>query len=169
MIKKVKNTAYKKLGYTGLDTAQIVNSLNKLLANYQIHYQKMRNFHWNVKGRSFFELQQQFLNYSKTANSNIDELAERIRVFGQQPFSRLSEYLKVAEIKEVDSEFESEMMVRETLNDFQMLLSFMVDVTDAAIDIGDTGTEDMINSFIKNMEKNHWMLNAWLQDKHSIV
>ena len=169
MTKKVKNTSYKKLGYSGIDTAQIVNSLNLILANYQIHHQKMKNFQWNVKGGSFFELHRQFLNYSETANSNIDKLAERVRIFGQQPLSTLAEYLEVAEIKEVGSELDSEMMVRETLNDFQILLSFMVDGIDAAIDVGDTASEYMMHSFIKKLEKNHWMLNAWLQNKHRLT
>ena len=35
--------AYKKLGFTYLETAEIVVALNQLLANYQIHYQKLRN------------------------------------------------------------------------------------------------------------------------------
>jgi len=165
MTKKIKNTSYKKLGYNGIDTVQIVNSLNQLLANYQVHHQKMKNFQWNVKGVSFFELHRQFKSYAETANSNIDALAERIRVFGQQPLSTLAECLEIAEIKELGSELYSEMMIRETLNDFQILLSFMVDVTDAAIEVGDTASEEMINVFIKDLEKNHWMLNAWLQKK----
>jgi len=163
MTKKLKNSVYKKLGYTGLDTAQIVNALNILLANYQIHNQKMKNFYWNVHGRHFFDLQQQFRKYSDIAETNINDIAMRIRVFGQQPICRFNEYLKITEIKEVDSEYDGEMMVRETINDFQKLLSFMVNVMDAAIDIGDSVTENMINSFIESLEKNHWELNAWSQ------
>jgi starvation-inducible DNA-binding protein len=162
MTKKIKNTSYKKLGYNGIDTAQMVNNLNLLLANYQIHHQKMKNFYWNVRGRFIFELERQFLSYAQTANSNIDVVAERIRVFGQRPLCTLAEYLEVAEIKEVGSEFDSEMMIRETLNDFQILLSFMVDVNDAAIGVGDTASENKMNAFIEEMEKNHWKLNAWL-------
>jgi starvation-inducible DNA-binding protein len=165
MTKKIKNTSYKKLGYDGIDTAKIVNSLNLLLANYRVHQQNMKNFQWNVKGISFFELNRQFLSYAETANTNIDAIAERIRVFGQQPLSTLAAYLEVAEIKEAGAELDSEMMVRETLKDFQSLLSFMVDVTDDAIDVGDTASEEMINSFIKELEGNHWKLSAWLQKK----
>jgi starvation-inducible DNA-binding protein len=42
---KVKKRVYAKLGYTKLETAEIVDALNKLLANYSVHYQKLRNFH----------------------------------------------------------------------------------------------------------------------------
>lgn len=40
--------SYKKLGVTYLETAEIVIPLNQLLSNYIVHYQKLRNFYWNV-------------------------------------------------------------------------------------------------------------------------
>lgn len=41
----------------GLDTEKsqkVINLLNELLANYQIYYQNLRGFHWNVRGNRFF-------------------------------------------------------------------------------------------------------------------
>ncbi len=158
---------YKKLGFTGEETVEIVKHLNILLANYHVHYQKLRNFHWNVKGKDFFELHEQFEELYNRAKTHIDDVAERVKVFGQTPVSTLSEYLEMAEIQEVGPNLKAEDMVKETLNDLELLLSFMVNVADAAINIGDVGTEDMINTFIKNMEKTHWMFNSWLNEKHS--
>ncbi|NNC94384.1 MAG: DNA starvation/stationary phase protection protein [Chitinophagales bacterium] len=155
---------YKNLGYTGMETLSIISSLNTLISNYHVHYQKMRNFHWNVKGNDFFELHEIFEELYDMAKLNIDELAERVRVFGQTPVSTLKEYLEASEIKEVGTDLSGEMMVKETLHDFETLLSMMVDVADAAIEIGDVGTEDMINTYIKNLEKRHWMFTAWLNE-----
>ena len=160
--KSLTKKTYKSLGYTGLETAKIVNSLNLLLANYQIHYQKLRNFHWNVKGNEFFELHEQFELMYNEVNINIDEISERIRVFGYAPLSNFSDYLKVATIKEAGTDLDGTAMVIEIVSDYQSLLSFMVDVTDAAIEIGDVGTQELINTYIKNIEKKHWMLNAYL-------
>jgi starvation-inducible DNA-binding protein len=44
---------YKKLGFEKEETEEIVEALNLLLANYHVHYQKLRNFHWNVEGPDF--------------------------------------------------------------------------------------------------------------------
>ena len=44
------------LGLDKNDTADLVNKLNGLLANFQIYYQNLRGLHWNIKGKSFFEL-----------------------------------------------------------------------------------------------------------------
>ena len=44
-----------------MDTkTEIANELNSLLANYQIYYQNLRGFHWNIQGRNFFELHEKF-------------------------------------------------------------------------------------------------------------
>jgi len=163
MSKEVRNTVYKKLGYTGMDTIKIVKNLNLLLANYQIHYQKLRNFHWNIKGKQFFTLHNFFEEQYKLTNENIDKIAERIRVFGPTPLSNLQDYLDASEIKESDSKLNSESMMREILNDYEILLSFMINVVDAAVEIGDVSTEDMINGFIKKMEHAHMMINSWLE------
>jgi len=159
-----KKEPYRKLGFSALETVEIIGSLNVLLANYHVHYQKMRNFHWNVKGKDFFDLHKKFEELYNEAKDNSDAVAERIRVFGQTPVSTLKEYLETAEIKEVSTDLSGEAMVQETLSDFQVLLSFMVNVTDAAIHIGDVGTEDMISSFIKKMEETHWMFTAWMKN-----
>jgi starvation-inducible DNA-binding protein len=34
--------------------------LNILLAGYHLYYQKIRNYHWNIVGRSFFDLHVKF-------------------------------------------------------------------------------------------------------------
>jgi starvation-inducible DNA-binding protein len=36
--------------------AQTTEHLNQLVADYQVLYQKLRSYHWNVTGRDFFTL-----------------------------------------------------------------------------------------------------------------
>ncbi len=157
-----KKRAFAKLGYSKLETVEIVESLNKLLADYSVHYQKLRNFHWNVKGGDFFDIHEKFeeeYNYAKVA---IDEIAERIRVFGQTPLSTMKEYLENSEIKESGTDLSSLEMVREILKDYEILLEQMFSVLEVAIDNGDSGTEDLIKGFVKHTEKKHWMLSAFI-------
>lgn len=160
--KNTKKRAFAKLGYSKLETVEIVETMNKLLADYSVHYQKLRNFHWNVKGGDFFDIHEKFeeeYNYAKVA---IDEVAERIRVFGQTPLSTLKEYLENSEIKESGTDLSSLEMVREILKDFEILLEQMFAVIEIAIENGDSGTEDLIKGFVKHTEKRHWMLSAFI-------
>ncbi|NJB81847.1 Dps family protein [Wenyingzhuangia aestuarii] len=164
-----KTKPFAKLGYTHLETAEIVSSLNKLLASYHVHYQKLRNFHWSVVGPDFFDIHEKFEEQYNVVKLNIDEVAERIRVFGKKPTGTLKEYLEESEIKEVLVPQTGTEMVREILNDFEILLNQMNQVIDAAENINDRGTDDMISGFIFNMEKTHWMLTSFLKDEKSVL
>jgi len=164
--KTKKNTtktkkAYKKLGFTYLETAEIMVSLNQLFANYQIHYYKLRVFHWNVEGQDFFELHEAFEQDYKTTANNIDEIAERIRVFGVKPMLSISDALEVSEIKELKKEVTTLNMVKEILNDFEILHDKMLNVVNAALQTGDNVTEQMVTAFMKDLEKRNWMYSSW--------
>lgn len=158
---RLSKKSYSKLGYTKLETAELVETMNQLLANYNVHYQKLRNFHWNVKGPDFFDMHEQFEKQYNHAKVAIDEIAERIRVYGQTPLSTMIEYLNTSKIKETGTDLTALEMVYEILKDYQILLEHMLTVVEIALEHGDNGTEDMIKSFIKQIEKNHWMMSAF--------
>lgn len=151
-----------KLGWSHQESAQITQCLNELLANYSVHYQKLRSYHWNVKGSDFFDLHEQFEQQYTEVHQNIDEIAERIRVFGRTPVSTLKDFLEQSEIQETNPELSSEIMVREILSDYHILLKYMSATVEVAAELGDAGTEEMIKGYIHNIEKHHWMLSAFL-------
>ncbi len=158
---QVKRRPFARLGYTKLETAELVEVMNKLLANYSVHYQKLRNFHWNVKGPDFFDIHENFEKQYNQAKVNIDDIAERIRVFGQTPLSTMREYLENSEIKESGTDLSAFEMVSEILKDYEIMLEYMFRVIEVSIDKGDSATEDMVKGFVKETEKNHWMLTAF--------
>lgn len=159
--------SYAKLGFSSPETEEIVGLLNQLLANYHVHYQKLRNFHWNVEGSDFFELHEKFEELYNTSLENIDEIAERIRIFGSNPVSRLEDYLKMSEIREPEDVLVSSDMVSEIVSDFEILITHMMNVIDASNETGDAGTSDMMASIVKDLEKNHWMFSAWLKEEET--
>ncbi len=152
-----------RLGFDERDSKNLVEALNKLLANYQIHYHKLRNFHWSVEGADFFELHEQFeLEYNRV-KTYIDEIAERIRVFGKMPFRTLEAYLQHADIVETRENLSSKQMVAEIINDFEILLEHIISVTDLAKEMGDTASLDMVTNYLKETEKRLWMFSAWMK------
>ncbi|NNC69734.1 MAG: DNA starvation/stationary phase protection protein [Flavobacteriaceae bacterium] len=160
--KTVQKKSFRKLGFTYLETAEIVVSLNALMANYFVHYNKLRNFHWNVDSQDFFELHEEFENEYNMVKQNIDIIAERIRVFGLKPSMSIKEMLELSEIKEIKSDNMSSIaMVTELLKDYDILHNKMLDVMNAALDTGDNVTEQIITDFMRNLEKRNWMFTAW--------
>ncbi|MBL7953214.1 MAG: DNA starvation/stationary phase protection protein [Flavobacteriales bacterium] len=158
-----KNPSPKRhsLHWTATDRKRIVDSLNILLANYQVHYQKLRNYHWNVTGGDFFDIHEQLeLQYTQ-AQENIDLIAERVRVFQARPLSTYAEYLKESSLKEDSTVPESEKMMKNLLADYVMLIDLMCDTVDLTLELSDSGTERLVKGFIEQLEKQHWMLSSF--------
>lgn len=154
--------SYIKLGFSGEETREIVKSLNILLANYHVFYQKLRNYHWNVTGGDFFDLHEKFEELYTEAVTNIDEIAERIRVFGMTPMSTLKDYLENSTIQETGTSLSDTEMLTEVLQDMVTIDSFLIEAIDTASEYGDVATMDMMNKMAKSIEKHHWMLKAFM-------
>ncbi len=158
-----KNKTFKKLGFTYLETAEIVVTLNTLLANYQVFYNKLRNFHWNIEGPEFFELHEEFEKEYNTTKENIDIVAERIRAFGVKTKFTLKKTMEFSQIKEPTKELTAIEMVRELLKDYEILHNNMLDGVNAALDSGDVVTEQILTDFLTHLEKRNWMFTSYLK------
>lgn len=152
------------MNYLGLDsnkTKKTVEELNVLLADYHLYYQKLRNFHWNIIGKNFFDLHEKFEELYEDAKIKVDEIAERILTLRYQPTSNLSEYLKDSNLKESPSDISDSKMIGILLEDHGLILKQMRKVTETADAAGDEGTMDLIGAYIRELEKTSWMLDAW--------
>ncbi|MFD1096363.1 Dps family protein [Salegentibacter chungangensis] len=163
------------MSYLGLDTkktAKTVEELNVLLADYHLYYQKLRNFHWNVIGKNFFDLHEKFEELYDDAKLKVDEIAERILTLRHQPTSNLSDYLKASNLKESKSDLTDLDMIKTLLDDHGVLLKQMRQVVEVADKAGDEGTIDLIGAYIRELEKTSWMLDAWkmkTSEKHKSI
>lgn len=143
----------------------VVDHLNDLLANYHIHYQKLRGCHWNVKGPSFFTLHLKFEELYTAALLTIDELAERILSLGKPPYSTFDDYIKTSEIKEIQTiGLKDTLMVKAIIEDLAALIAKEREILDITAAAGDDGTNDMVNRFMQFNEKNTWMLRSFVNE-----
>jgi starvation-inducible DNA-binding protein len=152
------------MSYLGLDekkTSNTVQELNILLADYHLYYQKLRNYHWNVIGKNFFDLHEKFEELYDDAKLKIDEIAERILTLRYQPTSNLSDYLQKSNIQESKSDLSDSEMIKNLLEDHGTLLKQMRKVIAVADNGEDEGTIDLIGAYIRELEKTSWMLDAW--------
>lgn len=152
------------MSYLGLDvkkTSNTVQELNILLADYHLYYQKLRNYHWNVIGKNFFDLHEKFEELYDDAKIKIDEIAERILTLRYQPTSNMSDYLEKSNLKESKSDLSDAQMIKNLLDDHGTILKQMRKVVEVAEKGGDEGTIDLIGAYIRELEKTSWMLDAW--------
>ncbi|ADY50993.1 Ferritin Dps family protein [Pseudopedobacter saltans DSM 12145] len=159
--------ATNKIGLNDKEVVELVDLLNDLLANYQIHYQKLRGCHWNVRGNDFFTLHLKFEELYNNAQLTIDELAERVLTLGKSPHSTYANYIKVSKIKEINTEgLAPNKMVDAILEDYKVLLDLEREIIETASEnVNDEGTADMITGFVKFQEKTSWMLRAYNGNK----
>ncbi|MFA4869930.1 MAG: DNA starvation/stationary phase protection protein [Pedobacter sp.] len=144
----------------------VVDMLNDYLANYHIHYQKLRGCHWNIKGQNFFTLHIKFEELYTNAQLTIDEIAERVLTLGKPPHSRFADYIKESTIKEIDTIGLKDLdMVNAILDDMSELIKLERDLLDETDKVGDDGTNDMVNKFMQFKEKNTWMLRSFAGKK----
>ncbi|HLV42332.1 MAG TPA: DNA starvation/stationary phase protection protein [Brumimicrobium sp.] len=155
---------YKRLGFDSEESEKVVDNLNLLLANLHVHYQKLRNYHWNVTGSEFFDIHETTEAEYTEVVGEIDDIAERIRVFGATPYSLMKDYLEVSEIEETGTDLNSKEIIQEILRDYEILFSFMVDTVEAAREIGDISTDDLVTGFMRRREKMHWMLSSFSKE-----
>lgn len=156
----------KEISLKEKEVKSVVDMLNDYLANYHIHYQKLRGCHWNVKGQNFFTLHIKFEELYTNAQLTIDEIAERVLTLGKPPHSRFADYIKESVIKEINTIGMKDLdMVDAILTDMAKLIELERDLLDATANAGDDGTNDMVNRFMQFKEKNTWMLRSFAGKK----
>ncbi|MFC3415806.1 Dps family protein [Algoriphagus hitonicola] len=151
------------IGLEVKDSKVLVEKLNKLLANYQVYYQNLRNFHWNVSGPNFFELHAKFEELYTAANESVDEVAERILTLGGRPLSSYGEYIENSSISEALKVADAKKMVEIIRENLNTLLNIEREVLESASEQADEGTVTLMSDYITAKEKVVWMLSAYLR------
>ncbi|MGE6753880.1 Dps family protein [Rossellomorea sp. NPDC071047] len=140
---------------------QLVVALNKQLANWNVLYTKLHNYHWYVTGPEFFTLHEKFEEYYNEAGNYIDEVAERILTIKGKPIATLREYLETATIEESNGKESSTEMVDALVNDFEQIVKDSKKIIEAAEDSQDQPTADLFIGIKTSLEQHIWMLNAF--------
>ncbi|RED99727.1 Dps family protein [Marinoscillum furvescens] len=141
---------------------KLITELNQLLSDFHIYYQNTRGFHWNIKGKRFFELHAKFEELYTEALTNIDDLAERILTIKGQPLHSFQAYLETSKIQPVTNMSEDDKIVKSLLDQLETLVAQENVVKELAAGEGDSETEDMMIGLINDQEKTMWMFRSWL-------
>lgn len=150
------------IGINKKEAKKLALQLNDLLANYQVFYQNLRGFHWNLKGKDFFELHLKFEEYYNDAQLKIDEIAERILTLGETPLHSFKSYLDSSAIKSEVDITSGKKGVEITLANFSTLIKKERAILVSASNTEDEGTVTLMSDYITQTEKTIWMLNAYL-------
>lgn len=138
----------------------ILKELNQFLADLNVFYRKLQNYHWNIEGKDFFVIHSKLEEYYDEINESIDEVAEFILTKNGQPLGTMKDYLEITKITEAENKkVNSELVFNELINDFSYLLKNVKAIKKQAEKENDDVASTFMDEFIADYSKKLWMLN----------
>lgn len=141
----------------------LVKLLNNTLADIQVLYIKLHNYHWNIKGGLFKQVHEQTESYYDYFAEQYDAIAERIIQLGGKPLTSMKEYLENASVKEeTQKEFDGKYVMNAILPDFEFMNERFIEISKAATENDDAPTTGMADENNAWLQKEIWMIKSAL-------
>ena len=141
-----------------------VNDLNVLLADLNVFYRKLQNYHWNIVGKDFFVIHEKLEEYYDEINEQIDEVAEHILMLGGEPLGTMQDYLNTTCIKEAKNEkIQDNVMFENVIKDLETLLKKVTEIKKKADENNNYATSSLMDEYISSYIKKLWMLKQMMQ------
>ena len=135
---------------------ELATALNTYLANMGVMYIKLHNLHWNVVGSDFKQVHEYLETLYDAMAGVLDEVAELLKMQGEQPLASLKDYLAAASIQELPS---AELRSREVLRIVQADLTLL---RDQAQQIRADAAADDVYAVVSTMEEHLAQYNKTL-------
>ena len=162
MSTKTKKLDQAHIGLSKENRINLIERLNKLLADEHLLYTKTRNYHWNVTGIHFTVLHELFEKQYNRIQLMADEIAERNRMLGGTSIGTLAEFLEQSRLSETVGTIPSATdMVANLLDDHEQIISSLRDDVAACVEkLNDEGTADLLIGTMRSHEEMAWMLRS---------
>lgn len=141
----------------------IVEGLNKLLADSYCLMLMTQNYHWNVQGPSFRDLHLMTEEHYNELFEAVDEIAERIRALGFLSLGSMKDFNDITSINIPNGELSQQEMVADLLEGHETVTRTARSVLDLAGDAKDEVTVDLLTERMEQHEKSAWMLRSMLE------
>jgi starvation-inducible DNA-binding protein len=162
-------TVQNRLFRTGVDLSeskrtQLVELLNARLADVSDLKTQTKFAHWNVKGMDFFQLHELFDAIAEHLEAHTDLIAERVTALGGVANGTARQAAANSSIPEYELQATSgEEHVRALSERMAVWGASVRRGIDAADDVGDKATSDLLTEVARQAEKDLWFLEAHLQ------
>ncbi|MBB6449234.1 starvation-inducible DNA-binding protein [Geomicrobium halophilum] len=135
--------------------------LNRELANLNVLFIKLHNYHWFVKGPNFFSLHQKFEELYNKTQGFIDDYAEQMLAIKVQPLATMKDYLSVATIDEATGTEDKDEMVETLTADLEALSSQLLELVENLEDNKALSLADAVQDIARDYQQDAWMLRAY--------
>jgi starvation-inducible DNA-binding protein len=148
----------------------VVKHLQTQVANAFVLYANYKHYHWQTYGPLFRDLHLMFDEFAASALETIDQMAERIRMIGQDiACVQLRDMQESADIQSAAKDQSMRGMLEEADANLSIVIRDMRDAARAADESNDPGTVDLFSKLVQIHEKNEWFLRQVLKKKDALV
>ena len=141
-------------------TSDVVEHLQRQLANAFVLYANYKHYHWQTFGPLFRDLHLLFDEFATAVLATIDDFAERVRMIGQDPIFRPDEVERTASVQVSGDAGDMREMIAEADANLVIVIKEMREAARVADDHDDPGTVDLFSRHVQLHEKHEW----WLRD-----
>jgi starvation-inducible DNA-binding protein len=138
----------------------VVQALQRQVGNAFVLYANYKHYHWQTFGPHFRDLHKLFDNMADDVLSTLDELAERVRMIGQDPPAHLLEAADLATVSRAAADSNMRDMIEEADRNLLVVVSEMRQAARVAEEHDDPGTVDIFSRTVQIHEKYEW----WMRD-----
>jgi starvation-inducible DNA-binding protein len=138
----------------------VVENLRRQVANAFALYTNYKHYHWQTYGPLFRDLHKLFDRFAEAVLDTTDELAERLRMIGQDPPGHLMQMTDLATVSLAAPHSTLREMIEEADRNELVVIKEMRQAAKVADEHGDPGTVDVMSRFVQIHEKHEW----WLRD-----
>jgi starvation-inducible DNA-binding protein len=138
----------------------VVQELRRQVANTFVLYANYKHYHWQTFGPLFRDLHKLFDTFAGEVLSTLDELAERVRMIGQDPPAHPIEATDLASVSPAAPYSNMRDMVEEADRHALVVISQLRKAARLADEHNDPGTVDLFSRVVQIHEKHEW----WLRD-----
>jgi starvation-inducible DNA-binding protein len=148
----------------------VTQHLQREVANAFVLYGNYKHYHWQMYGPLFHDLHLMFDEFAKEVLESVDELAERIRMIGQDIQSvQLKQMQDAASVHCAQAGQTPREMLEEAAANLLVVIKGMREAAKAADEHGDPGSVDLFSKTVRMHEKHEWFLRQVLKKKDGLT
>lgn len=163
-------TLVKEVSQENREDHPVVKHLQHQLANAFVLYANYKHYHWQTFGPFFRDLHLMFDEFATAVLGTTDEMAERIRMIGQDVHNvQLRQMQEAATVHSARAAQSMQEMIQEADANLLVVIKEMRDAARAADESNDPGTVDLFSKVVQIHEKHEWFLREVLKKRDSLV
>ena len=152
------------------DDHPVVQHLQRQVANAFVLYANYKHYHWQTFGPLFRDLHLMFDEFATDVLGTVDEMAERIRMIGQDVQNvQLKQMQEAADVHSAAAGRTMREMLEEADANLLVVIKDMREAAKAAEESNDPGTVDLFSKAVQIHEKHEWFLREVLKKKDGML